>query len=636
MLGLQKKKCKHPINENSNPMKYFNFLILLWFPMLTHGQFLERIEPPFWWSDMKHADLQVVLYGKNIAEYEIKVSDGVIRNIRKTENPNYIFMDWDTKDMAAGTYQIEFIKKGKIVFTQAYELKKRREHSEYRKGFDASDAIYLLMPDRFANGNPKNDSIPEMLEKSNRGFDGGRHGGDIQGIIDHLDYLDDLGVTALWSTPLLEDNEPRYSYHTYAQSNYYQIDPRFGSNEDYVSLSHALHQRGMKNIMDYVTNHWGSKHWMIQDLPTRDWIHVWENGEKGFQRSSYRMTTQFDLYASESDKAACMDGWFDTTMPDMNQSNPLLNQYMIQNAIWWIEYADLDGLRVDTYSYNDKKGISEWTKAILDEYPNFNIVGEVWMHDQAQISFWQKDSPIAAIQGYNSYLPSVMDFTLHDAIMQMFDENKIFWDNGLQRAYDNFANDFLYDNPMNIMIFAGNHDTARINTLLKSDLKKYQLVFTLLTTMRGFPQIYYGDEIGMIGDKAKGDGDIRYDFPGGWLGDTQNAFRSDQRTEQQEAYHSFTKKLLNWRKNAKVIHEGKFLHYVPYNNVYLYFRYTENENVLTIINNSTDTQTIDWNRIKEGTSFYTKGKDVISGRDIVVGTELKIEPKTSMIIELKK
>jgi glycosidase len=617
-------------------MKKLFFIGLLLFNISFLAQTLEKIEPPFWWTDMKNPALQIMCYGKDLAQYEVSVSSGIILNIRKTENPNYLFIELDTQNMSVGTFQIYFSKKGKKVFTQDYELKARRENSQFRQGFDSRDAIYLIMPDRFANGKPENDSQLGMPEQANRDFDGGRHGGDIEGIVQNLDYIHDLGATAIWNTPLMEDNEPKYSYHHYAISDLYKIDARYGTNEDYKRLGEEMHKRDMKLILDYVTNHWGSKHWMIQDLPTRDWIHVWENGEKGFQRSSYRMTTQFDLNASQTDAAACMDGWFDTTMPDMNQSNPLLNKYLIQNAIWWIEYADLDGLRVDTYSYNDKKGISEWTKAIMDEYPNFNIVGEVWMHDQAQISFWQKDSPIAAIQGYNSYLPSVMDFTLHDAIMQMFDENKIFWDNGLQRAYDNFANDFLYDNPMNIMIFAGNHDTARINTLLKSDLKKYQLVFTILTTMRGYPQIYYGDEIGMIGDKAKGDGDIRQDFPGGWKGDSQNAFQAEGRTAQQESYHSFTKKLLNWRKNAKVIHDGKFLHFVPHNNVYLYFRYTEKENVLTIINNSTDTQTIDWNRIKEGTTFYTTGVDVISGREIVVGAELKIEPQTSMIIELKK
>lgn len=597
------------------------------------SQILEKIEPPFWWVEMQNTELQLMCYGKDIAQYEVSIPVGKILNLRKTENPNYVFIELETKNIPIGTFQIHFSKKGKLVFSQNYELKARKENSRLRQGYNSGDVVYLLMPDRFANGNPSNDSQLEMAEKVDRTFEGGRHGGDIDGIIKNLDYIHDLGATALWSTPLLEDNEEKYSYHHYAQSDYYKIDPRYGSNDDYRRLSTELHKKDMKLIMDYVTNHWGSKHWMIKDLPSRDWIHVWENGEKGFQRSNYRMTAQFDENVAEVDKVACMDGWFDTTMPDMNQSNPLLNKYMIQNAVWWIEYADLDGLRVDTYSYNDKAGIAAWTKGVMDEYPNLNIVGEVWMHDQAQISYWQKNSPIATIQSYNSYLPSVMDFTLHDAMTQMFNEDHIGWDQGMQRAYDNFANDFLYADPMNLMIFAGNHDTNRINTLYNSDLNKYKLALTLLTTMRGYPQLYYGDEIGMTGDKGKGDGFIRQDFPGGWHGDTQNALTQEGRTQTQEAYHSFTKKLMNWRKNATVIHKGKLLQYIPYNNLYVYFRYTETENIMTLINNSAEKQTIDWHRFSQGIQNYTKGIDLISGMSIKIGSELLLEPKTSMIIE---
>ena len=617
-------------------MKKIFLILFATLQTVLFAQTVEKIEPPFWWKDMHNTELQILCYGKDIAQYEVSVNAGQILNLRKIENPNYLFIELETKNIPVGTFQIYFSKKGKKVLTKDYELKTRKENSRLRKGFDTSDVIYLIMPDRFANGNPANDSHPDMVEKHNRSFDGGRHGGDIEGIIKNLDYIHDLGATSIWTTPLLEDNEPTYSYHHYAQSDYYKIDPRYGTNEDYKRLATEMHKKDMKLIMDYVTNHWGSKHWMIQDLPSRDWIHVWENGEKGFQRSNYRMTAQFDPNVAKIDVQACMDGWFDTTMPDMNQSNPLLNKYMIQNAIWWIEYADLDGLRVDTYSYNDKKGIAEWTKSIMDEYPNFNIVGEVWMHDQAQISYWQKDSPIAAIQSYNSYLPSVMDFTLHDVITYMFNEDKVNWDQGMQRAYDNFANDFLYADPLNIMIFAGNHDTSRINTLYNSDVLKYKLVMTLLTTMRGYPQIYYADEIGMPGDKGKGDGFIREDFPGGWKGDEKNAFTQSDRTAEQEAFHSFTKKLLNWRKNAKVIHSGKLLQFVPYNNLYVYFRFTDDESVMTIINNSAEIQTIDWKRFEEGSRQFTKGTDIISGSNIQVGKELKISPKTSMIIELSK
>jgi glycosidase len=611
------------------------FILLLFIKCTLFAQEVKKIEPPFWYANMHQTELQILCYGKNIAQYEVSLSKGKLIQLRKTENPNYLFILMDTKGLNSGKFQINFIKNHKIHQTKIYELKQRKEQSRYRKGFNSSDVIYLLMPDRFANGNPANDSHKETVEKLNRDFDGGRHGGDIEGIIKHIDYLKDLGITTIWSTPLLEDNEPRYSYHTYAQSDYYKIDPRYGTNLDYQKLATELHKNDMKLIMDYVTNHWGSKHWMIQDLPTKDWIHVWENGDKGFQRSNYRMTTQFDKNASDFDSKACMNGWFDTTMPDMNQANPLLLKYMTQNAIWWIEYADLDGFRVDTYSYNDKESIAKWTKSIMDEYPNFNIVGEVWMHNQAQMAYWQKDSKIGAIDNFNSYCPTVMDFTLHDAIKVMFNEDYQAWDKGMIRAYDNFSNDFLYPNIDNILVFAGNHDITRINSFYNDDLAKYKLIMTLILTTRGIPQLYYGDEIGMLGNKElNGDGDLRKDFPGGWNEDTQNAFLKNGRTEKQDKYHAFTKKLLNWRLKNTVIHTGKLMQFVPVNNLYIYFRYTDTKCVMMVINNSDKQQTIDFSRYNERIKGFSKAKDIISEQTINLDKHLMIDAKTSMIIEL--
>lgn len=618
-------------------MKSIIKVVILLFSTSIFSQ-VEKIEPPFWWSNMKNPELQLVIYGNNIAKYDVLISDNIkIINIRKTENPNYQFITVSTENINPGNINITLSEKGKKIQTLAYEFKQRRENSSIRDGFDSSDAMYLIMPDRFANGNPNNDSTADTVEKADRANPGGRHGGDIQGVIDHLDYINDLGFTSLWSTPLLEDNEPVYSYHTYAQSDLYKIDSRFGTNEDYKRLASEMHKRDMKLIMDYVTNHWGSKHWMIQDLPTKDWIHYWENGEKGFQRSSYRMSTQFDSNASQHDSHACMDGWFDTTMPDMNQSNPLLLKYITQNAIWWIEYADLDGFRVDTYSYNDKEAIAKWTKAIMDEYPNFNIVGEVWMHNQSQMAYWQKDSKVGAIDSFNSNLPSVMDFTLHDAVTVMFnEEEKWSWDKGMIRAYDNFTNDFLYPDINNILVFAGNHDTNRINEIYKSDINKYKLVMSLIATVRGIPQFYYGDEIGMLGDKnAKGDGDIRRDFPGGWQGDAINAFTAQGRTDSQNSYYNFTKKLFNWRKSKDVIHNGKTMQFVPQNNVYVYFRYNDSERVMVVLNNSTDAQSLELSRFAEMIKESKYGQEILSGNKIEFNGTLKIEAKSSMIIELK-
>lgn len=594
---------------------------------------IDRVEPPFWYAGMQNPEVQIMFYGKNIAQNDVTVSNNiVISNVRKTENPNYVFVTINTKNTKAQEVVFSFSKNKKVAFTKNYSLKQRRPNSAYRKSYDSSDLIYLIMSDRFANGNPNNDSSPETVEKGNREFSGGRHGGDIEGIINNLDYLKDLGVTAIWPTPINEDNDKQYSYHGYGQSDVYKIDPRYGTNEDYLRLSNELHKRDMKNIMDYVTNHWGSEHWMIKDLPTYDWIHQFP----GYAQTNYRMASQFDPNASKEDFDLCMDGWFVKSMPDLNQSNPLVLNYLIQNAIWWIEYADLDGFRVDTYSYNDKVAIAKWTKSITDEYPNFNIVGEVWMYDQAQMAYWQKDSKIGAIQNYNSYLPSVMDFTLQEAIHKgVFNEDKSSWFDGMIKVYNNFTNDFLYPNPNNLLVFFENHDTDRINEVYKNDVKKYKMALALIATIRGIPQIYYGSEIGMAGNKEKGDADIRRDFPGGWKGDANNAFTNEGRTATQKDYFDFSSKLLNWRKNKTVIHSGMTTHYVPDNNVYVYFRHNETETVMVVINNTTEKQTVKTKRFAENIKDFTSGKDILSNTNHDLKNELSIEGKSVLILELK-
>lgn len=605
-------------------------VLFLLITTLTFAQ-IDKMEPPFWYEGMNKSEIQVLFYGKNIAESTVSISNNVvITNVTKTENPNYLFVTISTKNVLAQTLKFTF-KNGKKTFSKDFEIKKRREDSANRKSFDASDVMYLLMPDRFANGNESNDSSSKLQEKANRSLPGGRHGGDIEGIIKNLDYIQELGATAIWSTPMCEDNDKGYSYHTYGQSDVYQIDARYGTNEDYKRLASEIHKRDMKLIKDYVTNHWGAEHWMFKDMPTYDWFHQFP----GYAQSNYRMTTQYDTNASKRDAKYCMDGWFVPSMPDLNQSNPLVLNYLIQNAIWWIEYADLDGYRVDTYSYNDKDGIAKWTKAITDEYPYFNIVGEVWMHDQAQISYWQKDSPIAKIQSYNSYLPSVMDFTLHDAFGNVFNEDNASWNDGMIKFYDNLANDFLYDNTNNLLIFLENHDTGRFNEIYKNDFKKYQLGMTILATMRGIPQLYYGTEIGMAGDKGKGDADIRQDFPGGWKGDTNNAFTNAGRTSVQKQYFDFSKKILNWRKNKEVIHTGKLTHYIPENNVYVYFRHNDAESVMVIVNNSKDNQKLNLSRFEENLKNYASGNDILSNQNFELKQDLSIEGKSSLILELK-
>ncbi|MGZ9674820.1 glycoside hydrolase family 13 protein [Flavobacterium sp. GNP001] len=606
-------------------------VFLLFMTSIANAQ-IEKVEPPFWYAGMQHSAVQILFYGKEISQYQVSASNNIaITDIKKTENPNYLFVTIDTKQVAATDFIFTFKQKGKKTFQQPYSLKNRKAQSAERKGFDSSDVMYLLMPDRFANGNKNNDSTADTKEKYNRDLPGGRHGGDIEGIIKNLDYIAATGATTLWSTPLCEDNDAKFSYHTYGQSDVYKIDPRYGTNQDYADLAAELHKRKMKLVMDYVTNHWGIEHWMIKDLPTKDWINQFEK----YTQTNHKRTVIHDINASEIDKKVAIDGWFVPSMPDLNLKNPLTLNYLIQNAIWWIEFADLDGFRIDTYNYSDPAGIATWTKAITNEYPNFNIVGEVWMQSQAQMAFWQKDSKIAAIQNYNSNLPSVMDFTFYEATTKAFNEDDAGWDKGLMRFYDNFANDFLYPNPNNILIFAENHDTNRINETYKNDLRKYKMAMSILATVRGIPQIYYGSEIGMAGNKDRGDAAIRQDFPGGWEGDTNNAFTDAGRTVEQKQYFDFTSKLFNWRKTQTAVHTGKMTHYIPENNIYVYFRYNADDAVMVIMNNSNDKKTVATDRFKENIKNFKSGKEVISEQTFDITKEVTLEPKSVFILDLK-
>lgn len=602
-----------------------NYTIAQKTPVLSH------IEPPNWWTNMEHHAVEILLHGKNISQLSVEAKGLTILGIQKTENPNYIFVTIETENVSAGKYQIQLLENKKTKYQFDYEIIARKDNSKERIGFNTSDVMYLLMPDRFANGKIANDNQPSVVEKMNRSLPGGRHGGDIQGILDQLDYIKELGATTIWPTPLLEDNDSTYSYHTYGQSDLYKIDPRYGTNEEYKNLVSEAHKKSLKVIQDVVPNHWGASHWMMNDLPTYTWLHQFP----GYAQTNYRMSTQMDPNTSKIDQKMCVDGWFVRSMPDLNQSNPLVLNYLTQNTIWWMEYANLDGLRVDTYSYNDKEGIAKWTKNIMDEYPNTNIVGEVWMHDQAHQSYWQKNSPISAIQSYNSYLPSVMDFTLHDAFGQVFNEKNQNWDQGMMRIYDNFVNDFMYDNPTNLLLFLENHDTQRFNQIY-SNIADYKLGMTILSTVRGIPQLYYGTEIGMKGDKGLGDANIRQDFPGGWKEDKSNAFTKEGRNKTQEEYFSFTKKILNWRSGNKAVQDGKTIQFIPENNTYVFFRILPNEKVMVIVNNSTEEQTLSLNRFEEVIGQGKICKDILSDAEVDLSAEkLKIAAKTSMIIEIK-
>jgi glycosidase len=598
---------------------------------------LERVEPAFWWKGMKNPELQILVYGKDVAHNEIILSDGIqIKDIKKVDNPNYVFITVNTNEINVPKFTINIKKDKKNIGAYTYELKQRESGSANRESFTSKDVMYLIMPDRFANGDEKNDSRPELTEKVDRSLPNGRHGGDLRGIINNLDYIQNLGATAVWLTPVNEDNEKVYSYHGYAQTDLYKIDGRYGTNEEYKTLSQELNKRKMMLVMDYVTNHWGSSHWMIKDLPSKDWIHWFDEGENGFKRSNYKTTTQFDINASGIDKKYALDGWFDKTMPDINQKNPLVLKYLTQNAIWWIEYADLGGIRVDTYPYNDKEAMAKWAKAITDEYPKFNIVGETWLYTAAQISAWQKDSKIGAIEGYNSNLPSVMDFMLFENMPKALKEKES-WDKGMIRIYDSFTSDFLYPDLKNLLVFFENHDTERWNEIFNANPNAYKMAVALISTVRGTPQIYYGSEIGMRGDKnAGGDADIRRDFPGGWKSDKQNAFLPSTQTPEQKDFFQFTQKLLNWRKGKDVIHNGKTKNFVPQDGVFVYFRYNEKESVMVVINNNEKDKPLDLKRFAESLNGFTKGKEIISGKEIPLQNNMNIPAKTPLIIELEK
>ena len=603
--------------------------LALLFVCLNLSAQVSKVEPPMWWSGMHNTNVMVTLYGENLADYAVASNDLTITDVVRLENKNYLFVYLDFAAAKPGTYQLVLEHSQKESIQIPYELMERREGSALRKGYDSSDFIYLIMPDRFANADPTNDSHPDLHEQSNRKDPWGRHGGDLQGIIDHLDYIAQLGVTAIWNTPVLEDNDPKGSYHMYAASDVYQIDKRFGSNEKYKQLSAELKKRNMKLIKDYVVNHWGLEHYMIKDLPSKDWINQWDE----FTPSSHAKEIFSDPYAAEVDVKQLVNGWFVDSMADLNQKQPQLLKYLTQNAIWWIEYADLSGLRVDTYPYNSRDEVTLWSKAIIDEYPNFSIVAESWVINPIHLSYWQKDSPIAAMSGFNSQVTHVKDFALFAAVQEVFTEKTPWWDQKMNKIYKVFQNDFVYANPNDLMVFLENHDTTRINELV--DFENYKLITTLLATVRGVPQTYYGTEISIKGSKEKGDADLRKDFPGGWPDDLRSAFTPTGRTATENKYFDFTAQLFNWRKSEPVIHYGKTMHYAPQNEVYVYFRYTDTKSIMVILNANDEAQTLDLSRYKQRIGSATKAKDVFSGARVNLSNSLKIPPKSSSIISFK-
>ena len=591
----------------------------------------DRVEPSFWWIGMKNPELQILFYNsqEDISNYAPGLSyPGIsLKETIKVENPHYLFLKLQIgPDAKAGTLSIRFTSGAKS-FLYSYELKNKSTATNRVQGFNSSDVVYLIMPDRFANGDLKNDSLPGFYEGTHREKPFGRHGGDLKGISEHLNYIKDLGITAIWINPVLENNQKKSSYHGYAITDLYKIDARFGSNEDYVKLVDKAHQSGIKIIQDMVMNHMGNESWLVRDLPEKNWIHQFPK----YTSSNYHGGLISDPYKSKYDSVIMVNGWFDTTMPDVNQSNPLFADYLIQNSIWWIEYAGIDGIRMDTYPYPDKYFMARWAKELTDEYPRFSMVGEVWLNSVSQVAYWQKGAKNA--DGYESNLPSVTDFPVCFSVPKALNEGKG-WDSGVNRLYDLLTQDFQYPNANNNLTFLDNHDLTRYFLLVGKNLDKYKMGLVFLVTTRGIPQIYYGTEALMDGD-AKMHPEVRRDFQGGWPGDEVDFFNGKNLTPNQQEASKFLKRLLNWRKTRPSIHQGRLVHFIPQDNVYVYFRVLGKETVMVIMNSNDAETTIETSRYEELLKGKTKAKNVLTDEVWQNLGTIKVPPKTALILDVE-
>ncbi len=604
------------------------FLTLISAEMVV-SQSISRVEPLCWWVGMKNQNLQLMVYGKSIGDASVEINyPGVkLLSVNKVENPNYLFIDLLVSSEAKpGAFNINLAFKGRNSLSYKYSLLERKNESSLRKGFSSKDVVYLIMPDRFSNGDTSNDSLDAYKDKLKRKEQYGRHGGDIQGIMNHIDYFNELGVTTLWLTPVLENAQPQASYHGYSITDYYHVDPRHGSNDLYKSMVDLAHKKGLKVIMDMVFNHCGSGHWWMNDLPSADWLNQWPE----YTNCNFKAATLSDPYASEYDKKRMSKGWFVPTMPDLNQDNPFVARYLIQNSIWWVEFADLDGIRTDTHPFSEKSFTSNWAKEIMEEYPNFNLVAEAWFNDIPTCAYWQKDANNR--DGYNSNVPSVMDFPLMFTLQKVFNEEPA-WDKGANRLYDHLSKDFLYPNPNNILVFADNHDETRFFSFVDS-INKYKMAMAFLLTTRGIPQIYYGTELLMKGLKSEGDGKLRNDFQGGWEGDKRNAFILEGRTKRENDAWNYMQKILKWRQSTELISSGKLKQFAPEDNIYVYFRYTEAKAVMIILNINKSSKKLKTARFEEVLSKYTKGLDVVSSATIDIQKEIELSPESATILEL--
>jgi len=610
----------------------FVFLLFLSASAFAQIPALERVEPMFWWVGMKNPKLQLIVHGDKIAERAVKLNyPGVkLTQVHKVENPNYLFLDLDISAAAKpGAFTIYFIKTGAANLQYKYELK-QRDHSPNRaQGVTDKDLIYLIMPDRFSNGDPSNDSIPGMAEmKVDRSQMYARHGGDIQGVMNHLDYLKDLGVTTVWLTPEITNDMPHASYHGYAVTDHYYVDPRFGTNALYKAFVDKCHAMGLKVIKDLVHNHSGINDYFIKDMPMKSWVHQWPK----YTNSNFRDAAVMDPHASAMDKKIMLDGWFDHSMADMNENNPYVQNYLTQNHIWWVEYAGVDGFRLDTYPYNDAEYMADWARKVKAEFPHLSIYGETLVWSVANQAFFTQGNTVN--RGFNTELPGVVDSQVKDALAEALN-GKEGWTDGVNRLYLVLAQDFLYQDPNRNVVFLDNHDMSRFYSVVGEDFNKYKAGMALLLTTRGIPQMYYGDEILMKGNDNP-DGLVRSDFPGGWAGDKANKFTNEGRTDSERIAFNYVRALANYRKQTPALQTGKLMQYIPEKGIYVYFRYDAAKTIMIIYNGETKEQTLTTDRFNERSAGFTRATNVITNESISNIGSITIPGKTTLVLELKK
>ena len=607
---------------------------------------VDRIDPTNWFVGMKNPSLQLMVYGEGISSADVTTDYAGVKidSIVRIDSPNYLLVYLNLEGAQPGEMTLNF-KNGKQTKKVKYQLKAREKRGEERMGFTNADVLYMLMPDRFADGDPNNNDIKGLnAYKTDRSQPSLRHGGDLEGIRQHLDYFKELGVTALWFTPVLENNSPdgngSSTYHGYATTDYYRVDPRFGTNEEYRRLCDEAHSAGLKVVMDMIFNHCGFEHPWVADMPSKDWLNTpeWldartdktkpEVNDKYLQ-TSYKLTPIVDPYASDVDFKETVDGWFVPTMPDLNQRNPHVIKYLIQNSEWWIETVGIDGIRMDTYPYADADAMAEWMRTLNEEYPNFNVVGETWVTEPPYTAAWQKDSKIAK---KNSNLKTVMDFSFYDKINMAKREDTDGFTTGMNRIYNNFVYDYLYPNPSSVMAFIENHDTDRFLGKGKDSTALRQALAILLTANR-IPQLYYGTEVLMNGTKEVTDGNVRKDFPGGFPGDAKNAFTAEGRTKAENAMFTWLSRLLHWRQGNDVVIKGTQKQFIPYNGVYVIARQYGGKTVMTVVNGTRQASKLAVKRYAEVIGSNTTATDVLTGNAVSLSSDVQLEPRQTLILE---